>query len=130
MAQEKGNLSFVWAGIALKNLAEDSATYDLGELGDTLSASDAVVHIRKNPNAVVSGVTINVVKSTEGIGTLIAAIKAGIPAPFTLNDNGMGFKGFMASANPTQVTISDSTGGLDVESYGITFKGNLQIVEA
>lgn len=126
--QEKGNISFVWGGVPIKNLAESSITYDIGELGDTVSAADAIVHLRRNPNSVVTGITANITKGTEGLNALLLAVKVGIPSPLTLNDSGMGAKLAMLSANATQVGIGDSSGGNDVEDYAFTFKGNLQIV--
>jgi len=126
--QTKGLISFVYGGIAIKGLAESSLTYDIGERGDTLSALDAVVHVKRNKNAIVTGITANIVKGTEGLDDLLLQILSDINFPLTINDEGTGFKGGMASANATQVTIGDSSGGTDVETISVTFKGNLQIL--
>lgn len=126
--QTKGLISFVWAGIQIKGLAEGSITYDVGERGDTLSASDTVVHVKRNKNAIVTAITANIVKGTENLDELLLTIQTDINAPLTLNDEGMGFKGAMASANATQIGIGDSSGATDVETYSITLKGNLQII--
>lgn len=126
--QTKGLISFVYGGVTLKGLAENSLTYDIGERGDTLSATDTVVHIKRNKNAVVTGITANIVKGTTGLNALLAQVQSDINYPLTVNDEGMGLKGAMASANSTQIAISDSTGTADVETVSVTFKGNLQII--
>ena len=126
--QTKGLISFVYGGVTIKGLAESSLTYDVGERGDTLSALDAVVHIKRNKNAIVTGITANIVKGTTGLNALLAQVQSDINYPLTVNDEGMGLKGAMASANSTQIAISDSTGTADVETVSITFKGNLQIL--
>jgi len=128
MEQTKGLISFVYGGVAIKGLAESSLTYDVGERGDTLSALDAVVHISRNKNAVVTGITANIVKGTTGLNALLVLIQSDVNYPLTVNDEGMGFKGAMASANSTQLAIGDTTGTADVETVSITFKGNLQIL--
>jgi len=126
--QLKGLSSFVWGGLPMKGLAENAVTYDLGELGDTLSALDTVVHLKRNPNAVVTGVTFNIVKGTEGLNELLALILTKVPYPLTMNDTGIKFKGFMPSSGASLFGIGDSTGSSDVEAYNVTFKGNLQIL--
>ena len=126
--QTKGLISFVWGGVTIKNLAEGSISYDIGERGDTLSATDAVVHIKRNKNAIVTSVTVNIVKGTSGLNALLLAIQSDINSPLTINDSGVGFKGAMASANATQITLGDSTGTADVETVSVIFKGNLQIL--
>ena len=126
--QTKGLISFVYGGIAIKGLAEGSLTYDIGERGDTISALDTVVHIKRNKNAIVTGITANIVKGTTGLNALLALVQTDINYPLTLNDEGMGFKGAMASANSMQISLSDSSGASDVETVSITFKGNLQIL--
>ena len=126
--QTKGLISFVYGGVTLKGLAEGSLTYDVGERGDTLSALDTVVHIKRNKNAIVTGITANIVKGTSGLNDLLVLIQSDINHPLTINDEGMGLKGAMASANSTQIAISDSSGAADVETISVTFKGNLQIL--
>jgi len=126
--QLKGLISFVYGGIPIKGLAEGSITYDVGERGDSLSALDAVVHIKRNKNAIITAITANIVKGTEGLDALLLQIQTDVNFPLTINDEGLGFKGFMASANPTQIAIGDSTGSSDVETVSVTFKGNLQIL--
>lgn len=126
--QTKGLVSIVWSGIPITGLAETAVSYDVGERGDTMSAADTVVHIQRNPNSVVSTVTVNVPKGTSNLNTILLAIQAGIPSPLTINDEGVGGRLFMASANPTQITIGDSTGGTDAEEYSFAFKGVLQIL--
>ena len=126
--QIKGLISFVYGGVTIKGLAEGSLTYDIGERGDTVSATDTVVHIKRNKNAVVTGITANIVKGTIGLNALLALIQTDVNYPLTVNDEGMGFKGAMASANSTQIALSDSSGGADVETVSVTFKGNLQIL--
>lgn len=126
--QLKGQISFVWGGIAIKGLAEGSLTYEVGELGDTLSASDTIVHLKRNKAAVVTSVTANVVKGTEGLNDLLLAIQSEVNFPLVINDTGMGLSTAMASANATQITIGDSSGAADVETYSFVFKGNLQIL--
>ena len=128
MEQTKGLISFVYGGVTIKGLAESSLTYDIGESGDTVSATDAVVHIKRNKNAVVTGITANIVKGTTGLNALLALIQTDINYPLTVNDEGVGLKGAMASANSTQIALSDSSGGTDVETASFTFKGNLQII--
>lgn len=128
MSQGKGLVAIVWGGVQLKGLAEDSITYDVGELGDSLNAADAVVHVRRNPNSVVTAVTVNVVKGTKGVDAILLLIAAGVPLPLTINDAGTGVKAAMLSANATTVGIGGSTGGNDVESNTFIFKGNLQII--
>lgn len=126
--QTKGLISIMWGGVALKGLAEGSLTYDIGENGDTLSALDAVVHIKRNKSAVVTSITANIVKGTKGLTALLALVQTEINYPLTINDDGMGFKGAMPSANSTQITLGDSTGTADVETVSFIFKGNLQIL--
>jgi hypothetical protein len=79
-------------------------------------------------NAIVTGITANMVKGTSGLNTLLTLIQSEINYPLTVNDEGMGFKGAMASANSTQIALSDSSGTADVETVSVTFKGNLQIL--
>ncbi len=126
--QQKGNISILWGAVKLKGLAESSVNYDIGERGDTLSASDAVVHIKRNKNAIVTAMTINVVKGTEGLDVILQQIQTDVNFPLVVNDAGVGFKGAMASANCTQVTVGDSTGDNTVEEYAFIFKGNMQII--
>lgn len=126
--QTKGLISFVYGGIPIKGLAENSLTYDVGERGDTLSATDAVVHIKRNKNAVVTAITANIVKGTEGLDALLLQVQSDINFPLTVNDEGTGLKGAMGSANATQIAIGDSSGAADVETVSFTFKGNLQII--
>ena len=126
--QQKGNISFVWGGIPIKGLAEGSITYEVGELGDTLSASDTVVHLKRNKAAIVSGVTANVVKGTPGLNALLLLIQTEVNAPLVVNDKGVGLSTTMASANATTIAIGDSSGASDIETYSFTFKGNLQIL--
>jgi hypothetical protein len=126
--QLKGLVSFVYGGIAIKGLAETSITYDLGEYGDTLPSTDAVVHISLSGASIVTSLTINVVKGTEGLNDLLSLIQAKTNPPLVVNDTGIGLKGTMPSANMTTIAISDSTNTNDVESYSFTFKGNLQII--
>jgi len=126
--QTKGLISFVYGGVAIKGLAESSLTYDIGERGDTLSATDAVVHIKRNKNAVVTAITANIIKGTEGLDALLLLIQSDINYPLTLNDEGTGVKGAMASANATQIALGDSSGGTDAETVSFTFKGNLQLI--
>ena len=101
---------------------------NVGERGDTLSATDAVVHIKRNKNAIVTAITANIVKGTEGLDALLLQVQSDINHPLTVNDDGTGLKGAMASANATQIAIGDSSGGADVETVSFTFKGNLQII--
>lgn len=124
--QQKGNIAIRFAGIEITNLAENAITYDLGELGDTVSALDTVVHLRKNKNTIVSGVNVSVVKGSENEALLLAAVATGVNT-LTIRDGGIGFNGAMPSANPTQFAVSDSTNALDVETYTVTFKGVLNL---
>lgn len=124
--QVKGDVSFVFSGISIENLAEDSISYDIGELGDTLSALDVIVHLRKNPNSVITTITANVVKGAENLNELLVAFTTGTPAPITIKDGDRTF--VMKSANPTQITSSNTTGGNDIETYSFIFKGKLDIL--
>ncbi len=126
--QLKGAVSFVYGAIAIKGLAESSITYDIGELGDSVSSFDAIVHVKRNKLAVLSSVTINVVKGTEGLDALLLQIQSDINFPLSINDTGTGFVGGMPSANATQISVGDSSGDSSVETYSFTFKGNLQIL--
>ena len=126
--QGKGQVSFVYGGIAIKGLAEGSLTYEIGELGDTIPASDVVVHIKRNKAAVVSAVTANIVKGTAGLNDLLLLIQSEVNVPLTINDTGMGTALAMPSANATRIAIGDSSGASDVEIYSFTFKGNLNIL--
>lgn len=128
VSQIKGNVGIAFGTIIIKNLAEDSITYDLPELGDTLSALDTVVHLRQNPASVVSGITVNIVKGSDSANQLVTAFNVGTPLPLTIKDDGNDLEIHSESMNPTQVAISNSTGGNDVETYSFTFKGNIKVI--
>ncbi len=129
LLQKKGNFSFVFGTYTGRNLAESAVSYDIGDIGEVLSAVDAVVHLRRNKNAIVSSVTINLVKGAEGVDSLLALIATDVPYPMVMNDPDNGVRLGFENASATQMGIGDNTGTNDVETLTFTFKGNLKLLE-
>jgi len=127
--QSKGGVSVVYGAFVATNLKESSISYDIGEIGDVVSSLDAVVHLRKNKNAVVSSVTINIVKGAKGLNTLLALIATDVPYPMVINDKNLNVKLVFESASATQISIDDTSGSTDVEGLSFQFKGNLKLLE-
>jgi hypothetical protein len=132
MIQSKGNISLIYgkdAPVSIKGLAESAISYEIGELGDTIGSLTDVVHIVKSKGSVVSTITVNCLKNSTGLSDLLLLIQTGIPLPLTVKDNSMNVNIFMSEANPTSLTIGDSTGGTDAEEVGFVFKGNIALLE-
>ena len=130
LSQVKGNNSLSFSGIEIKNLAEDAISYDIGDTGDVLSASDTIVHLRKNKNTIVSAITVTIVKGAKNVNLLLLANVTNVTGLFIVIDDGMGFKGVISSASITSSGVSNTTNTTDVETYSFTFKGVLRAVVA
>tara|TARA_R110000737_G_scaffold8063_4_gene23622 strand:+ start:2200 stop:2598 length:399 start_codon:yes stop_codon:yes gene_type:complete len=127
LSQVKGNNAIFFNGIEINNLADDAISYEIGDSGDVLSANDTIVHLRKNKNTIVSGVTVTIVKGADNVNLLLLANTANTIGVLLVRDDGMGFNGVMQSASITSSGVSNTTNTTDVETYTFTFKGVLSI---
>ena len=126
ITQVKGQVSFVWGVVQAFNLTKDaSISYELGQSGDTLSSLNDVVHILESEGSIVSTITITIPKGAPEIAEIETSMLAKIPYPLLVRDDGIGYSVAMASANCTQISLSDTTGGSDMETQSFAFKGNL-----
>ena len=126
ITQVKGQLSFIWGVISVSNLSKDaSVSYDIGQNGDTVSSIRDIVHILEDAGSIISTITINIPKGAPEIILLDTQILTKTPYPLLVRDDGINMTVGMASAICTQVAMSDSTGGSDLELITYTFKGNI-----
>ena len=130
LSQVKGNNAIFFNGIEINNLADDAISYEIGDTGDVLSANDTIVHLRKNKNTIVSGVTVTIVKGADNVNLLLLANVANTIGVLLIRDDGMGFNGVMPSSSITSSGVSNTTNTTDVETYTFTFKGVLNIAVA
>jgi len=126
ITQVKGQVSFVWGVVQGFNLSKDaSISYELGASGDTLSSLNDVVHIVESKGSIVSTITITLPKGAPEIAEIDALLLTNTPYPLLVRDEGIGYSVAMASANCSQISLSDTTGGSDIETISYAFKGNL-----
>ena len=126
ITQIKGQTSFVFGAVPVFNLSKDaSISYEIGQSGDTLSSLNDVVHVLESKGSVISTITITIPKGAPEIALLDNELQSGLPAPLLVRDDGIGYTVAMASASVSQVALSDTTGGSDMETISYSFKGNL-----
>ena len=126
ITQIKGDLSFVYGAVPVFNLSKEaSISYDIGANGDTFSSLNDVVHVLESKGSIISTITITIPLGAPEIILLDLELLTGIPAPLLVRDNGIGMTVAMASSSCSQVAMSDSTGGSEMETISYSFKGNL-----
>ena len=126
ITQVKGDVSFVWGASQAFNLSKDAAiSYEIGANGDTLGALKDVVHVLEDSGSIVSKVTVTFPKGAPEIAEIDALLLTRIPYPLLVRDSGIGYTVAMTSAICSQVALSDTTGGSDMETTSYTFSGNL-----
>jgi len=126
VTQVKGQVAFIWGAIPVVNLTKDaSITYDIGQSGEVLSSLNDVVHVMESRGSIVSTITITLPKGTSEILLIDAQILSNTPFPLLIRDEGIGMSVAMASASCTQIAMSDTTGGSEIETISYSFKGNL-----
>jgi hypothetical protein len=126
ITQAKGQVSFVFGTVPVFNLSKDaSISYDIGQSGDTYSSLNDVVHVLESVGSVISTITVTIPKGAPEIALLDLELQSRVPAPLLVRDDGIGYTVAMASASCSQVALSDTTGGSEMETVSYSFKGNL-----